>query len=175
MRLEQYSVEKCPYCGETCREGTREAGVDSQAYIAGDVGGIDACLESYSTKYDSHVIQRERPKASREYIWAVQTSHPWACEVVYDSSRLGFVAVRLYSDKDGEAVTSDLNKTRQICSKHGVEPHGNRNTDMLSGKVEIVWGVQQHIATTSLNVDLLVVLMARLNDAMNELSENCTS
>lgn len=164
LRMKSLTVESCPFCGTMVRqtEGMRATNLD--AIIMEDVAAIDAWLDSHASA-TGQAVSKTRAE-NRNYEWSVTVSAPWGCEILYSADQTSIVAVRLVSMENGGAICEERQTLQNISARHGLQPHGSRQTDGLSGAVVCKWGVVRYLSTSTLSEELFRCVMEQLAEAM---------
>lgn len=169
LRMKSLTVESCPYCNSMVRqsEGFRSTNLD--AIIMEDVAAIDAWLDDHA-KATGHQVGQQN-KDGGERTWAFPVDSSLECEVVYSPHQTSIIQVRLVTTGGSEEMFEDPRRVQTIAAAHGVQPHGSRQTNVMTGTVVFRWGAVQYLSTNSLCEELFDPLIARLRSAIDGLKD----
>ena len=162
------TVEKCPKCGTTVRTTDGFSGMNLAAVIAGDVAEIDTWLDKYAYETSQQIAKRDLEN-DHGFLWAVGTSHKFACECFYDQKKTGFVAIRMVTKTQAETVIERRDRLTDVAARFTLQPHHVRHSgwNISDGSsTDAVWGMVQYLDINSLTITLLTSATERINDAM---------
>ena len=168
LRMIQLTKESCPYCNHTIRYEEGWGSTNVQLMVAADVSAVDAWVNNHRESLGVKVDQRNHPTSQNTKLWSVETPYPCDCEIAYDLKRPNFVAVRFCTTEKAEMIEGNERLIQAACAKHGVQPHGVRHTDGITGKVELTWGAVQYISVDTLCEELFATIFKRLDAAVTE-------
>ena len=159
------TTDRCPKCSSVIRQSNKSIGTDLVAVIAGDIAAIDEWIDGYAA--DTTQLVRKRPiENGTEWRWAIGTPHAFACECYYDQKRTGFAQIRMVTKDHSEIVWKRQNDLAEMAAKCGLQPFGSRQSMVLDGATEAVWGIVQYVNVNTLSTSLLKAAAKRLDEAM---------
>jgi hypothetical protein len=169
LRMKSLTVESCPYCNTVVRqsEGFRSTNLD--AIIMEDVAAIDAWLDGHAKAAGVQIDQQAKDGGERNWTFLVDGS--LRCEVVYSPHQTSIIQVRLVTDKGGEEMFEEPRRVQIVAATQGVQPHGSRQTNGMTGTVVCRWGATQYLSTNTLCEELFEPVIARLRSAVESLKK----
>ncbi|MFB3892219.1 MAG: hypothetical protein ACE15C_09370 [Phycisphaerae bacterium] len=159
--LDLTETESCPHCGAIVRQRAGYRSAKEDAVVAHDVAAIEGVLAELSHELECVATDESQPDQHVERRWRIHIEIPRTCEMIYDRSRLHFVAVRLIAEDRSKLLPPMPARLQTVCADHAVEFVAERDS---AGKA--VWGAQQYLSTGALCPKLIQGVVARLQEAM---------
>jgi hypothetical protein len=171
------TIEACPHCRTEVRQHEGFRWENRDAIVLEDVTSIEEWLDAAGQSMPLRVTRRPDEESQGRYGWDVAGAEgaagplPWSCSVEYSASMPHVCEVRLTSELDAVAVTSEPERLRTVCDDHAVQPHGSRTSgwDWQRGEhLEARWGVRLFLKLGNLSQGLFRAVVRRLDAAMRD-------
>jgi hypothetical protein len=167
LRTSTFTIEACPRCGATVRQGGAFHQENLGARLADEMSTIAAWVDEESTQLRLNSRPVKDRESFGEFLWRLTgeilagCQENWVIEVVYSTHVSGVVAVRITTDESTFMEDEELVRLTSVFRDHALQPHATRSEGTR-------WGVEQYLSTSTLSQGLMRPCVTRLLAAMRD-------